>query len=185
MRVWGLKYWVNKSYAKSYLRKGLEALKNACIQFLYQNETLETAKSTSKAKTPNSIGSAKAFTQFFAADEEFDNLQNEESLSFKRDKELDAEILQYSSLIADQNVIKSNVSTSVFWKEKRQELPNLFKLSIILLNISSTSAFIERFFSISGIVCENRRANMTDDLIVMRSMLKANMSILGTLTKIN
>jgi hypothetical protein len=54
---------------------------------------LETAKSTSKAIAPNSIGSAKAFTQFFAAHEEFDNLQIEESLSFKRDKELDAEIL--------------------------------------------------------------------------------------------
>jgi hypothetical protein len=181
LRVSALKYWVNISYAKSYLRKGLEALKNVCIQFLYQKETLESAKSTSKVKRPNSVGSAKTFT----ADEEFDNLQNEESLSFKRDKELDAEILQYSTLIADQNVIKSNVSTSVFWKEKRLEMPNLFKLSIILLNISSTSAFIGRIFSISGIVCENKRANMTDDLIVMRSMLKANMDILVTLTKIN
>jgi hypothetical protein len=176
LRVSALKYWVNISYAKSYLRKGLEALKNVCIQFLYQKEALESAKSTSKVKRPNSVGSAKTFTQFF---------QNEESLSLKRDKELDAEILQYSTLIADQNVIKSNVSTSVFWKEKRLEMQNLFKLSKILLNISSTSAFIGRFFSISGIVCANKRANMTDDLIVMRSMRKANMDILVTLTKIN
>jgi hypothetical protein len=63
-------------------------------------------------------------------------------------------------------------------------MPNLFDLQIILLNLPATSSFIERFFSISGIVCDVRRLNMTDDLVIKRSMMKANMNILKDLNKI-
>ena len=59
-------------------------------------------------------------------------------------------------------------------------MPNLFDLQLILLNIWASSAFIERFFSISGIICDIKRANMEEDLIRMRSMLKANMPILNS-----
>jgi hypothetical protein len=71
-----------------------------------------------------------------------------------------------------------------FWKAHRVHLPHLFKLAIILLNIKSSSAFIERYFSISGIVCDKRRLNMKDDLIIMRSMMKTNMKILSELNEI-
>ena len=63
-------------------------------------------------------------------------------------------------------------------------MPHLFELQIILLNLPATSSFIERFFSISGIVCDVRRLNMNDDLIIKRSMMKANMNILRDLNKI-
>ena len=161
-------------------------MKNVCIEFLYQNEVhdQQEPEHSFKVKTPDTVGSAKAFTQFFASDDEFEITSNIESKLYKRDKEIDTEILHYSTLLADQNVLKSNKPTSIFWQEHRKEMPKLFELSIILLNISSTSAFIERFFSISGIVSENRRASMTEELIEMRSMLKANMSILSALTKI-
>ena len=63
-------------------------------------------------------------------------------------------------------------------------MPNLFELQVILLNLPATSSFIERFFSLSGIVCDIKRLNMTDDLVIKRSMLKANMNILRDLNKI-
>ena len=63
-------------------------------------------------------------------------------------------------------------------------MPKLFDLQIILLNIPASSSFIERFFSISGIVCDSRRLNMNDELIVMISLMKANMSILNELQEI-
>ncbi len=58
-------------------------------------------------------------------------------------------------------------------------------MKLILLNIPASSSFIERFFSISGIVCDVRRASMNDDLIEMRSMMKANMTVLEQLNKID
>ena len=64
-------------------------------------------------------------------------------------------------------------------------MPNLFKLTVILLNIKSSSAFIERYFSISGIICDKRRLSMKDDLIIMRSMMKTNMKILTELNEID
>jgi hypothetical protein len=51
------------------------------------------------------------------------------------------------------------------------------------LNISASSSFIERFFSISGIVCDVRRESMNDDLIEM-SMMKANIHVLEQINKI-
>jgi hypothetical protein len=70
-----------------------------------------------------------------------------------------------------------------FGNNNEKNMPKLFELQIILLNISSTSSFIERFYSISGIVCEIRRCNMNDDLVTMRSMMKANMKLLTNLNK--
>jgi hypothetical protein len=44
-----------------------------------------------------------------------------------------------------------------------------------LLNVPASTAFVERFFSL----CDQRAANMSNDLIVMRCMLKSNISILS------
>jgi len=49
----------------------------------------------------------------------------------------------------------------------------------ILLNIQSSSAFVERFFSICGIICKKRASNMKNKLIIMRSMMKANFHLLN------
>jgi hypothetical protein len=47
------------------------------------------------------------------------------------------------------------------------------------------NAFIERYFSICGIICKKRSMAMNDDLIVMRSLLKSNMELLKELNSIN
>ena len=65
----------------------------------------------------------------------------------------------------------SKKKTSDVWKKYKNKKPILYQLKQVLLNIPATSSFIERFFSISGIVCDIRRLNMTDDLIVMRSLM--------------
>ena len=94
---------------------------------------------------------------------------------------IDKEIAQYRRFISDQNNL-NNVNTIKFWNDNLQ-YPYLSKLSKILLNINSSSACIERFFSICGLVCDKRRGSMKKDLIIMRSMIKTNMSLLQTLNK--
>jgi hypothetical protein len=46
---------------------------------------------------------------------------------------------------------------------------------MIVLNIGASSGLIERYFSICGIVNDRRRQSMSDDLLISRSLLKANM----------
>ena len=38
LRVASIKNWINRSYAETYLQKGLDFLKSVCIQFLYKIE---------------------------------------------------------------------------------------------------------------------------------------------------
>ena len=62
---------------------------------------------------------------------------------------------------------------------------SLTKPERILFNISSSSAFIEKFFSITGIICSQRRNNIKDDLIIMKSLLKSNVKILKEMNELN
>lgn len=50
----------------------------------------------------------------------------------------------------------SKKSTASFWKEKRHELKLLYQFSLVLNSIPASSAFIERFFSISGLYSKKK-----------------------------
>jgi hypothetical protein len=71
----------------------------------------------------------------------------------------------------DEKIIKLRLSTTDFWKKHKAKMAKLFELQVILQNKSGSSAFIERFFSISGIVKDVKRANHTDEYLIYRSML--------------
>ena len=72
-------------------------------------------------------------------------MPNEESLIFKLNREINNEINIFSSILGDQQLIKNTQSTSSFWKNYKNNLPKLFDLSVIIININSSGAFIERF----------------------------------------
>ena len=76
------------------------------------------------------------------------------------------------------------ISTEDFWNSNSKQLPHLSKIALILLNIPSSSAYIERHFSLSGAICSQRRGNMSADLIITRSMLKANIKLINTLNQV-
>jgi hypothetical protein len=120
---------------------------------------------------------------FNASQEETTEVASKEAKFFKKQQEIEKEIISYSDLLSDPKIIKNTKSTSEFWKKNRRNFLNLYQLQTILLNIPASSAFIERFFSISGIVSDIKRLAMKDELIIMRSMTKANMSILRELNQ--
>ena len=68
-----------------------------------------------------------------------------------------------------------------FWLDKKAKFSNLFKLYLRFSSIPASSAFIERFFSICGVVCKQRAGNSLDDLLITRSFLKCNIEILNEL----
>ena len=83
--------------------------------------------------------------------------------------------------VKDQMFIENPISTKLFWQKNALQLPNLYEIALVLLNVQASSAFIERFFSICGVVCSRRATNMKPDLIIKRSMLKSNIHILNHL----
>jgi hypothetical protein len=173
-----------------YLTKGLEALKEVCIQFLYKNDSLSSEESeedvedSSTASTTTTAKCDNHFGKLFAQDLGESPKCNKESVILARNRELDLEILNFAELLGKERIIKLRLSTTDFWKKHKVKMPKLFELQIILLNISASSAFKERFFSISGIVNDVKRANHADEYLVYRSMLKSNMSILTSMNEV-
>ena len=170
-----VKFWINKSFTKNVVTDGLNSISKTYLTFFKQAES--ECDLDAKCKTPNT---AKEAARFFESDEEEQQQirPNQESQTFKINKELEKEILIFSEILADIEKLKTFDSTSDFWKQNKSKIPKLYDLSKILLNISASSAFIERYFSICGFVCDRRRLNMNDELIIMRCMLKVNLAIL-------
>ena len=88
------------------------------------------------------------------------NTQNEDSAKmFRFIVSIDKEITNFSHLINSETF---NCMTDAFWAIHIQEFPLLGALARILFNIPSSTAFIERFFSIAGIICCPRRGRMKE-----------------------
>jgi hypothetical protein len=192
LRVSVLKNWIYRSYSNGYLKKGLEALKECCILFLYTSKTNNDNEETfnEQAQTQNSTNSNNNFAScnFYNHSQISENSsQSNEAQIFQRDKAIAEEIDTFATLLGNKKFVEecSKKKTSDVWKKYKNKMPILYQLKQVLLNIPATSSFIERFFSISGIVCDIRRLNMTDDLIIMRSLMKANMHILKDLNQIS
>jgi hypothetical protein len=92
------------------------------------------------------------------------------------------EVSLFRKLLIDEDMFGEDcISTRRFWLQYKSQLPNLFLLSKKLLNIQASTAFVERFFSICGIICNVKNTNMSDKMIIMRSVLKTNIEILESL----
>ena len=91
----------------------------------------------------------------------------------------------FKTLILQDELITKICNNSEFWRKCQDKMPTLYSLALILENIPSNSAQIERFFSITGIICDKKRLRMTHEMIIMRSMLKTNISVLEKLNNKN
>ena len=76
-------------------------------------------------------------------------------------QQLENEVSLFRSLLIKEKMLQYDcISTKRFWLKYKSVLPNLFKLALKLLNIHASTAFIERFFSICGIICSEKNSNM-------------------------
>ena len=92
---------------------------------------------------------------------------------------LDTEKIEFLKIIDSHNFFTDD--TSKFWFDNSKKLKFLNDLALVLWNIPSSSAYIERFYSICGNVCKTRAGNMTPTTICQRSFLKANSKVLNKL----
>jgi hypothetical protein len=125
--------WYQRPIAKATVNLGLSSLVNLVVEFNKKKEQ----------NNPNLNSSAKKTStqKSVAADEAFDQF--------------------YQSIELDQVEI-SQKEFSIENSEKRKELPHLYNLCLKLYNVPSSSAYVERFFSICGVVNRKRAGNMRE-----------------------
>ena len=134
--------------------------------------------------TPLSASSTKSEDQFAATvltkSNEIEGINDySENLIFLIEKKIEEEIDKFSMTVSNHSYMRSIRISKKFWSA--HNFPYLKKLFGILLNIPSSGAFIERFFSICGSICSVRRGRSDTDLIRCRCLLKANFKLLQEL----
>ncbi len=181
MKVSFLRFWINESYALGYFEKCLASLEKTAETF----GLFETVEAENRVPSPSPISAKKekrasSFTFNFKAKkqeevyEQRERITNQTRIKFKNELRTFKETLETHGLVYKH-------STRFFWNENALKLPMLHKLAQIILNINSSSASIERFFSLCGFVCDPRRARMDDDLVIIRCLLKANIQLISQL----
>jgi hypothetical protein len=183
----------SQEWKEEHFQKGLDSLKDVYLSMLVPkvnqvneaNEVLSTQSSSkSESHLDDDKSSASQASSCVYSEEELDkkNVNNEFNLApFISNKkvELINEIKEFNLILQAMNLEKKQMfTTKSFWEKYEIKMPNLFELALLLTHIPPSSSFIERFFSVCGIVKDKRQGNMSSNLLEMRSQLKANLSYL-------
>jgi len=191
-----LHLWLKKENGESldHFKKGVDCLKEVYLSIFPVQQQLFLEASTTdgltQSETPNTAKSTNSefvfetFYDMIGDKDEDKHIFNSQVELIKRRNELDAEIKIFTSKLLDPRIRKGDCSSKEFWIENFDNLPNLSKLYIALSTIPGSSSFIERFFSLCGIVCSKRNLRMKNDLIEVKCLLKSNMHLLHELNKL-
>ncbi len=185
MKVSVLKSWAQNNYGRDYYSKGFEALSRAYYQLIKNKEQsiTKTPKSPNTPLSANSDSSEFCYDGIFEDDTNNFHQQQIQTETIRRES-FEIEVNAFRIKMKNEMFVDKPMSTKLFWLKNALQFPMLYKLAIVLLNIQSSSAFIERFFSICGVVCTRRATNMKADLLIKRSMMKTNMHILTHLNNV-
>ena len=182
LKVSALKNWLNRACCQQIAKDGFDSVKQ--VYKIFVKKTCEVQKNASvPSKNPKSVSSNDF--DFLADFNEYE-VVNDSCNERVIDGEIDLEIHEYAKELRNINEkIEEMKSSTNYWLQNQSKFRKLSELYFLLNSIPASSAYIERFFSISGIVCDQKRMTMEDDLIIHRSMLKANMKFLDILASIN
>jgi len=139
---------------------------------------------TERPTTPHSDTSVNENCFYYGIEEDKIHAESNDGhlLKFKRD--IDREVnLFLNNFINDETIATHLINTKDFWIKNRLTLPILYACTYKIMSIPASSAYVERFFSVCGVVCKNRAMNMNDELIICKCMLKANIKLLDELNR--
>jgi hypothetical protein len=180
LRVSSLNAWIDKNFIKEFYNKGCESLIKVYMKLVKPPKTEIKNIRQKEPSTSSDINSNSSFLDDLFEDDEQNEQLIEESHQSLRYEKVQLEINKLRNLFLEKKY-QITETNSQFWRNNERSFPELYKLAIIILNIQSSSSFVERFFSICGVVCKKRATNMKNKLIIMRSMMKANFHLLNIL----
>jgi hypothetical protein len=176
--------WYKRKYANNLVLNGLASLQQAYFSFFKTKNDQSTTAYPSRA--PGSAASTSSISKFdynkesdVETDAEESNVGTDYNIAFH----LKQEIEKFAPLFDVQSkAFKHYKSNSTFWIDFKEKATLLNRLYMVLSNIPAGSSFIERFFSICGIVNKQRASNMTLGLFRARCLLKTNIKLLDALS---
>ena len=172
--------WYKRNYGKEFVSKVIASLVE--IVLLLKPLRFETRNpETTPSETPGTVGSPSLLTQYsqLASESEGENLA---TFSFSYSDKIVNKKNEFIKMLDEKDLTKIKF-TNLFWLSNAQLYPNLSRVSLILMNIASNSAFVERFFSLTGIISNEKRRNMSAKLLITRSMLSSNITLLEQLNE--
>ena len=107
-------------------------------------------------KLPLSQSQTSFYDFLFKTDPPSDANASNNIFIFQKNQEILKEINEYARLISNREFVMNTESSSSFWNNNCKEFPILNNLFLALSTINSTSAFVERLFSICGIIRDKR-----------------------------
>jgi len=175
-----LRIWYNRKFSEENVTIATNELVNVASTFIQTDSQEKVAKK--QTITHKHVDSDQEDDDLmfglFQDDSDDDSSHSKSNLSntqlLKNEKEI------FLSLLSKEEETKK--TSKNFWNDNKKKLPNLFKVAQFGFSVPASSAFIERFFSVCGVVCKKRCGNMSDDFIVKRSFLKCHMDILNELS---
>jgi len=180
-KVSTLQFWRDKAFSENVLKEAKDSIKNVYRFFFPYTKMSDNSV---EPKTPDSSTSTNSTDAFFAKQFLFDQFHEEkENALASKDALIENEIQNFIQMKDDLKIMKKFTSSKNFWNCNRNKFPNLRKLALILLKISISSASIERYFIITGIICDKRNSNMNSLLLIWRGLLRANIEILSDINK--
>ncbi len=184
-KVSGLLLWMNGSFGSEIVSAGLDYIKPVYLQMIKH----KNIPNREPPNTPFSANSSISDSGIFFNRDDLEivesQAQNEQCGGHTLKKALDVEVISFANMIGNNQTLVSCTKTSNFWKKNIPKLPKLVDLFIIISNIPAASAGIERFFNMTGLINNDRRLRMKDDLVEMRSLFKVNLPILDELSMLS
>ena len=161
-----LHMWYKRSFGKEFARQAISALVE--VVMLFKPLRVQPSE-TDPETTPQSAVSGSLLQQYSQIPTESED-ESANKFSFNYSSLILNEKTTFIKLLDEKDLTKIK-STKSFWLANVKLFPNLSKVAVILTNITSNSAFVERFFSLCGIISNQKTGNMSDDLLIIRSML--------------
>ena len=188
LNVSKLNVWYNRADCLEIRRNAIDNIVNVMKTF-QEKKSISTSNSVSDNlnKTIQSTSSCDSIALMLRDDDIIDQIQINDEIELLQMEKNKIEFLKEIGLfvnLKDKQLISRYTprSTASFWRTNGEKFPILRRIAVILYNIPSSSAFIERFYSICGNVCKVRSGNINSDTIIYRSMLKANIHLLDELS---
>ena len=176
---------MNKSYAKEIVSAGLDHIKPVYIQLIKPKDIPNQQPPTTPFSANSSVSDSGVFLNNFFNDDDHtveSQAPNQQCARFILEKAIEAEAIAFTELIGNNHLLESCKKSSIFWQKYTIKLPKLAELFMIINCIPAASAGIESYFNITGLINNDRRLRMKDDLVEIRSLFKVNLHILDELT---
>ncbi|RNA03548.1 zinc finger BED domain-containing DAYSLEEPER-like [Brachionus plicatilis] len=171
-----LELWFDKEYASDYTTGCLQAFEET-VTFLLNDkpeENIPRSEQSQNNQTRSYKNNENRLLMSLVKSKPFESANDIERINkievIRRERSIFLELIREKT-----NLEKTS---NGFWSEYGYKMPLIYKVALKVFSIPASSAFIERFFSICGLVSDKRSMNMNSETLIDKCMLRSNVDLI-------